>query len=247
MAGRRTKRVKALLPEVKAAGKAGRSEEEEHAVRAAADYLAAVVSAATERLDALLDDISRLPANTDPWVLRSNVEHLFQRAAEIGKVGEHRQAQVELWGEGLRYVRFRRGRPRRSGRECVCRCISRLAGRSGLRGHVRVAWRAVARSASSSAEVVSGRCGMFRMTNGCGPSSTSVKNSRGSSRGRSGLCGRWAGRGTRRRLIRWRRRGANSRMPRQGTAGARRPSAMTVRLARSCSGGPHRCAGGGVS
>ncbi|MFD9240663.1 hypothetical protein ACFV0D_01745 [Streptomyces sp. NPDC059556] len=102
----KTGRVKALLTEVKTTTRDGRSEEEEHTVRAAADYLAAVISAALARLDTLLEDISRLPANEDPWRLKAKVEQLFQVAAGIGKLGEHRQAQLELWSERLRYMPF---------------------------------------------------------------------------------------------------------------------------------------------
>ncbi|MFE5484121.1 hypothetical protein [Streptomyces sp. NPDC056527] len=102
VANRRTRRVKSLLPDVKAATKADRTEEEEHAVRTATNYLAAVASAANERLDGLVADLNRLPANTDPQLLRSRVKQLCREANEIGKVGAHRQTEIALWSARAR-------------------------------------------------------------------------------------------------------------------------------------------------
>ncbi|MFI9630235.1 hypothetical protein [Streptomyces sp. NPDC052042] len=106
VADQQTAEVRALLLEAKTATKADRTEEEETAVRAATDYLAAAVPAATKRLDALLEDISRIPANTDPRLLKPKVQQLFEEASAIGKLGEHRQARLELWSERLLYMPF---------------------------------------------------------------------------------------------------------------------------------------------
>ncbi|WP_420082561.1 hypothetical protein ACN6AT_36550 (plasmid) [Streptomyces sp. JL4002] len=105
VAAQKTGSVKAVLTEIKA-GARGRTEEEEHTVRKAAAYLAAVEAARLARLDTLLEDVSRLPANEDPWLLKSKVEQLFQVATGAGKIGEHRQAQLSLWSTRLRYLPF---------------------------------------------------------------------------------------------------------------------------------------------
>ncbi|MEU6949517.1 hypothetical protein ABZ957_30430 [Streptomyces sp. NPDC046316] len=106
VAAQKTGSVKALLAEIKTGTRGGRTEEEEHTVRKAAAYLAAVEAAKLARLDTLLEDISRFPANEDPWCLRSKVEQLFQVATEVGKLGEHLQAQLNLWSTRLRYLPF---------------------------------------------------------------------------------------------------------------------------------------------
>ncbi|MFF2779956.1 hypothetical protein ACFVU3_34270 [Streptomyces sp. NPDC058052] len=106
VADQRTRSVKTLLTEIKAATRGGRTEEEEHSLREAAAYVAAVEAAKLERLDTLLEDISRFPANGDPWRLKSKVEQLFQVAAEAGKLGERREAQLKLWSTRLRYLPF---------------------------------------------------------------------------------------------------------------------------------------------
>ncbi|MFF2026734.1 hypothetical protein ACFVW2_33730 [Streptomyces sp. NPDC058171] len=106
VADQRTRSVKTLLAEIKAATRGGRTEKEEHTVREAAAYLAVVEAAKLARLDTLLEDISRFPANEDPWLLKSKIKQLFQVAAEPGKIGEHRQAQLSLWSTRLRYLPF---------------------------------------------------------------------------------------------------------------------------------------------
>ncbi|MFJ7069731.1 hypothetical protein [Streptomyces sp. NPDC101115] len=106
VADQRTRSVKRLLTEIKTATRGGRTEEEERTVREAAAYLAAVESAKLARLDTLLEDISRFPANDDPWHLKSKVKQLFQVATEVGKIGEHRQAQLNVWSTRLRYLPF---------------------------------------------------------------------------------------------------------------------------------------------
>ncbi|MFE1271284.1 hypothetical protein [Streptomyces sp. NPDC058758] len=106
VAAQKTGSVKALLGEIKTGTRSGRTEEEEHTVREATAYLAAVEAAKLARLDTLLEDVSRLPANEDPWRLKSKVEQLFQVATGAGKLGEHRQAQLDLWSTRLRYLPF---------------------------------------------------------------------------------------------------------------------------------------------
>ncbi|MEU4729613.1 hypothetical protein [Streptomyces sp. NPDC023588] len=104
MATQKTGSVKAVLTEIKAGTRGGRSKEEEHSLREAAASLAALEAAKLACLDTLLEDISRLPANEDPWRLRSEAEQLFQAAAEAGKIGKHRRAQLNLWKTRLRYL-----------------------------------------------------------------------------------------------------------------------------------------------
>ncbi|MFF7780419.1 hypothetical protein ACFZCG_39155 [Streptomyces tanashiensis] len=104
VADQKVRGLKGLLARVKTATRDSRTEEEEHAIREAADHLAAVVSAALARLDALLEEVSRLPANEDPRRLKSKIKQLFQVAVGSSKLGEHRQAQLELWSERLRYL-----------------------------------------------------------------------------------------------------------------------------------------------
>ncbi|MER5570496.1 hypothetical protein ABT083_30555 [Streptomyces goshikiensis] len=107
VAAQKTGSVKAVLAEIKAGTtRGGRTEEEEHTVREAAAYLAAVEAARLARLDTLLEDVSRLPANEDPWLLKSKVEQLLQGATGAGKLGEHRQAQLSLWSTRLRHLPF---------------------------------------------------------------------------------------------------------------------------------------------
>ncbi|MEU5438742.1 hypothetical protein AB0G73_36150 [Streptomyces sp. NPDC020719] len=106
VADQRTRSVKTLLTEIKATTRGGRTEEEEHSLREAAAYVAAVEAAKLARLDTLLEDISRFPANGDAWRLKSKVEQLFQVAAEAGKLGERRGAQLKLWSTRLRYLPF---------------------------------------------------------------------------------------------------------------------------------------------
>ncbi|WP_241846083.1 zinc finger domain-containing protein [Streptomyces sp. MJM1172] len=107
VAAQKTGSAKAVLAEIKAGTtRGGRTEEEEHTVREAAAYLAAVEAARLARLDTLLEDVSRLPANEDPWLLKSKVEQLLQGATGAGKLGEHRQAQLSLWSTRLRHLPF---------------------------------------------------------------------------------------------------------------------------------------------
>ncbi|MFI7103220.1 hypothetical protein ACIBK8_28170 [Streptomyces sp. NPDC050161] len=109
VADQKITKVKALHRTVKTATKVDRTVEEEEAIRIAAGFVAAAVLAATERLDALLEDIGRTPANTGRQLLEMKVQRLFQATAgigDIGDIGEHRRAQLELWSERLRYVPF---------------------------------------------------------------------------------------------------------------------------------------------
>ncbi|WP_285530308.1 zinc finger domain-containing protein [Streptomyces lavendulae] len=106
VAAQKTGSVKAVLAEIKAGTRDGRSREEEHTVREASAYLAAADAAKLALLDTLLEEISSLPANADPWQLKSKVQALFQTATGIGKLGEHRQAQLTLWSTRLRYLPF---------------------------------------------------------------------------------------------------------------------------------------------
>ncbi|MFF9593838.1 hypothetical protein ACF1FX_32420 [Streptomyces sp. NPDC014646] len=120
VADQKTSEVKALHPRVKRATKVDRTTEEEKTVRAAADYLAAAASAATEHLDTLLEDIGRIPANTDRQLLKSKVQQLLQKAAELGKlgeIGEHRRAQLDLWSERLMYAPYPPQAPTKLSRE----------------------------------------------------------------------------------------------------------------------------------
>ncbi|MER5204798.1 hypothetical protein [Streptomyces sp. NPDC002825] len=105
MADQMTRSVKTLLTESKTATRDGRTEEEEHTIRAAA-YLTAVEAATFARLDTLLADISCLPANEDPWFLKSRLEALLRAATGAGRIGEDRKAQLELWSTRLRYLPF---------------------------------------------------------------------------------------------------------------------------------------------
>ncbi|MFE5519826.1 hypothetical protein ACFQ9Q_19185 [Streptomyces virginiae] len=104
VAGQKTRSIKTLLTEIKTATRDGRSEEEDHTLHEAAASLAALEAAKLACLDTLLEDISRLPANEDPWRLRSEAEQLFQAATEVGKIGKHRRAQLNLWRTRLRYL-----------------------------------------------------------------------------------------------------------------------------------------------
>ncbi|MFD9794213.1 hypothetical protein ACFWXK_25055 [Streptomyces sp. NPDC059070] len=106
VADQRTRSVKTLLTEIKTGTRGGRTEEEEHTIREADAYLAAVEASELARLDALLENVSRLPANEDPWHLRSKVEQLLKVAAEAGKIGEYRQKQLNLWRRRLRHLPF---------------------------------------------------------------------------------------------------------------------------------------------
>ncbi|MFI1067019.1 hypothetical protein ACH4TC_34675 [Streptomyces spororaveus] len=106
MADQKARRVKALLTEIKTATRDGRTEEENHTVREAATYLAAVEAAKLAHLDTLLEDINRFPANEDPRHLKSKVDQLLQVAAGAVKLGENRQAQLNLWSTRLRYLPF---------------------------------------------------------------------------------------------------------------------------------------------
>ncbi|MET9694327.1 hypothetical protein ABZY81_38910 [Streptomyces sp. NPDC006514] len=106
VAGQKTRSIKTLLTEIKTATRDGRTEEENHTVREAATYLAAVEAAKLAHLDTLLEDINRFPANEDPRHLKSKVDQLLQVAAGAVKLGEHRQAQLNLWSTRLRYLPF---------------------------------------------------------------------------------------------------------------------------------------------
>lgn len=86
------------------ATKDDRSEDENRTIAAAADYLTAVAAARNERLNALLDDLDRLPPDLDPNVLRIKVRELLQAASQAGSIGPHRQARVNAWRERVRHT-----------------------------------------------------------------------------------------------------------------------------------------------
>ncbi len=188
MAAQKTGSIKALLAEIKAGTRGRRTEEEERTVREAAAYLAALEAAKLARLDTLLEDISRLPANEDPRRLRSKVEQLLQVAAEAGKLGEHRQISSSCGVRAFGVCPFRPGWPSRSSRKNVCRCTSRSAARTGPRGRAPSAGLTAASSAWSTGDRMPAAYGNYRTSTGCGPSSPNSRNSRRSTR-RSGPCG----------------------------------------------------------
>ncbi|MGW0669807.1 zinc finger domain-containing protein [Streptomyces sp. NPDC002746] len=97
VADRHHRKVRTLLTRVKAATKDDDLEPENRVIAAATEYLAADTTARREYLNALLDDLDRLPRYTDPDLFRMKVHELLHAAKGVDIGSPKRQAQIETW------------------------------------------------------------------------------------------------------------------------------------------------------
>ncbi|MFH8476254.1 hypothetical protein [Streptomyces sp. NPDC018000] len=99
VAAQKVSQVKSLIAQAKKATKVDQTGEEEEAIRAAVDYLAAAIPAAIDRLNTILEEVSHIPANGDPELLTRKVQQMSREADELGRVGKgvpHQRAQAVL-------------------------------------------------------------------------------------------------------------------------------------------------------
>ncbi|MFH9118372.1 zinc finger domain-containing protein [Streptomyces globisporus] len=104
VAAEKLSQVKSLITEVKRATKVDRTGEEEAAIRAAAEYLTAAIPAALTRLNGLLEEVSRIPANGDAELLALKIQQITHETDELARVGKgvrHPRAELSLWKDRL--------------------------------------------------------------------------------------------------------------------------------------------------
>ncbi|MGW3303988.1 zinc finger domain-containing protein [Streptomyces rubiginosohelvolus] len=97
-------KVKSLIAQVRKATKVDRTEEEEAAIRSAAEYLTTAIPAALAHLGHLFVEIRRIPASGDPELLAANVQQISQATDELARVGkrvDQQRAELSLWEDRL--------------------------------------------------------------------------------------------------------------------------------------------------
>ncbi|MEV5295426.1 hypothetical protein AB0K64_29910 [Streptomyces sp. NPDC053741] len=102
---RKVSQMQSLIKQAKKATKVDRTKQEEEAIRAAADCLAAEISATVDRVNVLLGELSRFPASGDPDSLMRRTQQISQDVDELARVGKgvtHQRAQLALWEERVK-------------------------------------------------------------------------------------------------------------------------------------------------
>ncbi|TDC68283.1 hypothetical protein E1283_27630 [Streptomyces hainanensis] len=98
VAGGNTKDVRALLARINATDSSSWTEREHEIASAAADYLEAITTAATERVKSLLADIRwRRRGGASAAELRPLMAEVVQAAAHAGELGSYDTSQISAW------------------------------------------------------------------------------------------------------------------------------------------------------